>query len=89
MSDKKVTRRAFVQGVALSGAALAAGIIPIKVVGADAKVDKETMKYQDSPKDGQQCDQCVYFKAPSECGIVKGDVKATGWCIGFNPIKKP
>jgi hypothetical protein len=84
MIDKKVTRRAFVRGFALSGAALAAGVIPIQAVQAQS-ASKESMKYQDSPKDGKKCDMCVYFKAPNACSLVQGDISPNGWCTAFTP----
>jgi hypothetical protein len=87
MEDKKITRRAYSRGAATSpGAAAAATIIPIKVAYAQ-KADKKSMQYQDSPKNGQECDQCTYFQAPNKCGIVEGDISPKGWCVAFNAKK--
>ena len=86
MDDKKVTRRNFFRSAATIGAAVAAGVIPIRVV-AQQKLAKDAMKYQDSPKDGQQCDQCVYFQAPDACGLVEGKISPKGWCVAFNKKK--
>ena len=86
MDEKpKVTRRVFFRGAAtIAGAALAATVIPIRVANAQAKVSKEAMKYQDSPKGDQQCDKCVYFQAPKSCGLVEGDISPKGWCVAYN-----
>lgn len=48
------------------------------------KMSKADAKYQDSPKEGQQCSACVYFQAPDKCGVVDGAVKPGGWCAMYN-----
>jgi spermidine/putrescine-binding protein len=85
MDEKKLSRRSFFRG-AIAGAAVVAGVIPIKVAYAQ-KADKKSMQYQDTPKDGQQCDACVYFQAPNKCGIVEGDISPKGWCVAYNKKK--
>ena len=89
MEDKKISRRGFLRGAAtIAGAAGAASIIPIRVANAQSgKADKKSMQYQDQPKNGQECDQCVYFQAPNKCGIVDGDISPKGWCLAFNKKK--
>lgn len=89
MDDKtKLTRRGFFRSAAtIAGVAVVAGVIPIRVVHAQQKLTKEAMKYQDTPKDGQQCDQCVYFQAPKSCGLVEGDISPKGWCVAYNKKK--
>jgi surface antigen len=89
MDEKKVSRRAFFRGAAtIAGAAVAASVIPIRVVHAQSgKADKKSMQYQDTPKNNQECDQCTYFVAPNKCGIVEGDISPKGWCVAFNPKK--
>jgi hypothetical protein len=89
MQDKpKVTRRVFFKGAAtLAGTALAAGVIPIRVAHAQQKLGKDVMKYQDTPKGDQRCDECVYFQAPKSCGLVEGDISPQGWCTAFNKKK--
>jgi hypothetical protein len=47
---------------------------------AQAKLTHEAAKYQDNPKDGQQCSGCVQFVAPHSCKVVKDPVVASGWC---------
>ena len=74
-----ISRRSLLRGAAL----LAAAVIPIRVAYAQ-KASKADSKYQDSPKDGQQCSTCVYFQAPDKCGVVDGAVKPQGWCAMYN-----
>ena len=87
MEDKKQGRRSFFRTAAtIAGAAAAASIIPIRVAYAQ-KADKKSMQYQDTPKNGQECDKCTYFQAPNKCGIVDGDISPKGWCVAFNAKK--
>ena len=74
-----IARRSVLRTAAL----LAASVIPIRAAFAQ-KASKGDAKYQDSPKDGQKCDQCVYFQAPNKCGVVEGDVSPSGWCAMYN-----
>jgi hypothetical protein len=89
MEDKKLSRRAFLRRAAtIAGAAGAATVIPIHVANAQSgKADKKSMQYQDTPKDGQECDQCVYWKDPDSCGIVDGKISPKGWCVAYNKKK--
>jgi len=80
----KSSRRSLLRGaLLLAGGTLAAAVIPVRKAYAQ-KAPKADMKYQDSPKDGQKCDQCVYWQAPNKCGVVEGDISASGWCVMFN-----
>jgi hypothetical protein len=47
---------------------------------AQAKLTHEAAKYQDNPKDGQQCSGCVQFVASHSCKVVEDSVVASGWC---------
>ncbi|MYN18500.1 iron oxidase [Rugamonas sp. FT107W] len=50
---------------------------------------KDAFHYQDQPKDGQRCADCVQFIAPEagrhsgNCRIVVGEINANGWCMAF------
>lgn len=80
----KVSRRSMLRGaLLLAGGTLAAGVIQVRPAHAQ-KASKADMKYQDSPKDGQKCADCVYFQKPSACGVVEGTVSPDGWCILYN-----
>lgn len=43
----------------------------------------EQVHYQPMPKDWEKCLYCAYFRAPSTCGIVSGEVSKQGWCDHF------
>jgi len=53
-----------------------------------AKVPKAALRYQERPKDGQQCADCVEFVPPVDmpegrCRIVEGAISPHGWCMAF------
>ena len=62
----------------------AAGAAPLLALGATsadaAKLAQKGVRYQDSPKDGKQCDGCKLFVAPNACKSVDGTISPTGWC---------
>ncbi len=68
----------------LSGAAYATAIATI--IAAEtrpaqaAKVSKAAVGYQDTPKNGQKCSNCVLFEPPSGCKSVAGVISPNGWC---------
>lgn len=73
-----------VGAVGTSGAAVVVGT---STSAPAAKVSQQVVKYQDTPKGEQRCDNCVHFEAPSTCKIVDGTVAAQGWCMVY--AKKP
>ncbi len=81
-------RRSFFRGAAtIAGTALAASVIPLRVANAQQKASKKAMQYQDRPKNGQECDQCMHFQPPKACAVVEGDISPKGWCAAW--AKKP
>ena len=62
----------------------AAGVPPLVFLGATdaraAKLAQKAVRYQDSPKDGKQCDGCNLFVAPNACKSVEGNISPKGWC---------
>jgi len=61
----------------------AAGAVPLLALmsgSAQAKMAQTAVRYQDSPKDGRQCDGCKLFIAPNACKSVGGDISPKGWC---------
>lgn len=87
MSDQNssLSRRGFLNlslkgGVALAGIGLAAANGQ-----AAAKVPKNAVSYQDSPKNGQKCTGCKYWQGNNSCSKVKGDIAENGWCAMFAP----
>ena len=85
--NSKRSRRSVLKGaVLLATGTLAASVIPVKQAYAQ-KAPKPAMKYQDTPKDGQKCDECTYFVAPNACGVVEGTISPQGWCVLYNKKK--
>jgi hypothetical protein len=75
----------------IKGAALLAlpALMPLRAIAA--KIAKSEVKYQDKPKAGKDCDDCMHFvpgpsaKAPGTCKVVEGAVSPHGYCIAFTP----
>lgn len=50
------------------------------------------MQYQEQPKNGQKCDQCLQFipgakqGANGTCKVVDGPISPNGWCAAY--VKK-
>jgi secreted PhoX family phosphatase len=72
-----LSRRKLLGGAAF--AAAAAGLMPLRA-RAQQKVAQSAVQYQTSPKNGQQCNSCSHFKAPSSCEVVDGSISPNGWC---------
>ena len=64
----------------------AAGAAPLVLLAssAQAKMAQTAVAYQDTPKDGKQCDQCSFFVAPNACKMVDGDISPTAYCKLWN-----
>jgi hypothetical protein len=67
--------------------------VPRHASAADAAMSKAEVGYQDVPKDGKVCAQCVYFifgpataAGPgSHCEMVAGIINPAGWCQVWAP----
>lgn len=76
-----------------TGAAALAGLAILPRARAAAKASKASLQYQDHPKDGKDCDDCLQFvpgkspKATGTCKVVDGPISPHGWCLAF--VKKP
>jgi len=90
MNQKPPTRRSILGWLAAAPAMAFFG----KAFAQDGKAKKSDMKYQDKPKDGKDCDDCIHFipgktaKSPGTCKIVEGAISPNGWCIEFQPKPK-
>ena len=71
-------RRAILRWIAAAPA-----FVFLRSRAADGKAKKADMHYQDKPKDGQLCGNCIHFQAPDQCDIVEGKISPAGWCIEF------
>ena len=75
-----------------TGAAALAGICVARVALAQAKATKQAMQYQEQPRNGQECDQCMHWipgpnaGAPGQCKVVEGPINPKGYCVAF--VKK-
>jgi High potential iron-sulfur protein len=70
-------------GASVTGAA---AVIGTSTPAKAAKAPQKIVKYQDTPKGEQRCENCVQFEAPSTCKTVDGTVSAQGWCMVY--VKK-
>lgn len=64
---------------AASGAAIVSTVSPAHA----AKAPQKAVKYQDTPKGDQSCENCALFEAPSSCKTVDGTVSPQGWCMVY------
>ncbi len=72
-----------VAGAAGAATAIVGGAVPANA----AKAPQKAVKYQDTPKGEQRCDNCALFEAPSSCKTVDGTISPEGWCMVY--AKKP
>ena len=75
-----LTIAASAAGASVTGAA---AVIGTSTPAQAAKVSQQVVKYQDTPKGEQRCDNCELFEAPSSCKNVDGTIAAQGWCIVY------
>ena len=84
MENRK--RRIFVLalvGASLSGTAL-----------AQAKVKKQQVRYQTSPRGEERCGLCIQYipsnsgQGPGTCKVVAGSISPAGWCAEFEAKPK-
>ena len=85
-SSRISRRRVLTVAVGVAGAATGAAIIGT-ATPAHAKVAQKTVRYQDTPKGDQTCENCALFEPPSSCKTVDGTVSPQGWCMVY--AKKP
>jgi hypothetical protein len=74
-----VCRRSLLKSVPMIAGIITAAAIP-KSLFAQTKLSHEAAKYQDEPKNGQQCSTCALFEPPSACKTVESPISPTGWC---------
>jgi High potential iron-sulfur protein len=86
MTDSsKITRRR-VLTVAAAAAGTVAGVtamVGIATPAHAAKAPQKAVKYQDTPKGEQRCDNCALFEPPSSCKTVDGTISPEGWCMVY------
>ncbi len=85
IKNQSVSRRSFLKGAALLASISVVPALMVSKEAAAAKVPKAAMQYQNTPKNGGQCDTCVQYipgKKP-QCKVVEGDVSPKGWCLAY------
>jgi hypothetical protein len=66
-------------------------LMPIAVMaprgraGAQQKMKKAQVQYQETPKGKQECSNCLHFVAPDQCKLVEGKINPKGWCSLYAP----
>jgi anaerobic selenocysteine-containing dehydrogenase len=70
-------------GAAGASIAGATAVVGTSATAQAAKVSQKIVKYQDTPKGEQRCDNCELFEAPSSCKNVDGIIAAQGWCMVY------
>ena len=82
-TKKGFCRRSLLKSVpAIAGLIISTNAIA-ESLSAQTKLTHEAVKYQDNPKDGQQCSGCVQFVAPASCKVVEDPIGASAWCQLF------
>ena len=82
-------RRVLTIAAGAAGASItgATAVIGTSTPAQAAKAPQKVVKYQDTPKGEQRCDNCALFEAPSSCKTVDGTISPEGWCMVY--AKKP
>ena len=88
-SNRISRRRVLSIAAGATGASIAgaAAVIGSSMPALAAKAPQKAVKYQDTPKGEQRCENCALFEAPSSCKTVDGTISPQGWCIVY--AKKP
>jgi hypothetical protein len=88
---KVISRRSLLKGAPLVVAtAVSRGCLTPGEAGAQQlKMSQALSKYQDTPKNGQQCSTCSHFVAPSSCAIVVDPIVTQGWCQFYAKLATP
>jgi hypothetical protein len=79
------SRRTFIKTMGVAAAAATCG----RATAAKAedykpqdqkKLTQAAARYQDGPKENENCASCPYFVLPGSCVLVEGEISANGWC---------
>lgn len=72
---KVSSRRVFFKYMAMLG------LITWSTTPLHAKATKVQIAYQETPKDGNRCADCLHFLPDTnECKIVEGSISPDAWC---------
>ncbi|MGX1353482.1 cyclopropane fatty-acyl-phospholipid synthase-like methyltransferase [Bradyrhizobium elkanii] len=67
----------------IAACAAGASVAGVSVARAQAKTAQKAVKYQDTPKGDQRCENCKQFQPPSACKVVDGTISPQGWCMVY------
>ncbi|HET7588106.1 MAG TPA: high-potential iron-sulfur protein [Gammaproteobacteria bacterium] len=91
-SDKTFSRRTFIKSAVLAaGAAAIPGMMFGGGARAASKLPQSAVQYQDHPRNGKQCSECMQFVsgggpgAMGSCKVVQGKISPKGYCVAFVP----
>jgi hypothetical protein len=77
----RISRRSLLKSAPLAASAVSLECLtPGEAAAQQEKLSQALSKYQDMPKNGQQCSTCSRFVAPSSCTIVVDPIIPQGWC---------
>lgn len=71
--------------IAVTGGALAGGLIAGPAVAAVHKLPQQAVAYQPTAKGKLRCDNCNQWQSPNACKTVAGVIAASGWCTLYKP----
>jgi hypothetical protein len=80
---KVICRRSLLKSVPMIAGVIISTNVTTQSLFAQAKATHEAAKYQDHPKDGQQCSGCQFFVVTNSFKVVEDPVAASGWCQLF------
>ena len=87
-------RRSLLKRAALLVAGLATASLMQTIASAAEKLQKAAVNYQEKPKNGKDCDDCMHFvvgatpDAMGTCKVVDGAISPHGYCSAFTPNPK-
>lgn len=79
----ELSRRSILRSIAFTAAGTAVletVLSANRAAEAQTKVVQKVVSYQDTPHDGQRCDNCLQFEPPASCKVVEGKIAPSGWC---------
>ena len=87
-------RKVLTSATAIITLAAVAQWLPTRAALAQAKLAKSAVAYQETAKNGKDCDDCIQFvagasaQAPATCKIVEGPISPHAYCQAFTPKPK-
>ncbi|WP_320034502.1 iron oxidase oxidoreductase [Campylobacterota bacterium DY0563] len=74
-SKENINRRDFFKNLAFLS------LVTFSTKSLYAKGSKKRFEYQDTPKNGKACKDCIHFESETNtCKIIEGSISPQGWC---------